>query len=152
LCKLLHPEPQSRYNASDAKCHPWILADEKISPENSSQVSETSGNVETSNYSQNDESAARKKVSSTAKSVKPLLTLNHNLNALEEFQRKRYFYLEGYRSQNSSNILSPAPPERLTIYRFMSEDLSKEVANHKLSSLNKEVKGPESPPVNDEKA
>lgn len=87
------------------------------------------------------------------KAAKPLLTLNHNLTALEEFQRKRYFYLEGYRNQNSINSRAQSsPPETLTIYRFMSEDLSKEVNHHKLRSLTKEAKITENSAGNDEKS
>lgn len=118
LSKILQPEPPDRFTSSDLVNNAWVQSDFFLSSHQGKDLPAIS------EVPQQNEQRSFSRKSTT---VKPLLTLNDNLKALEEFQRSRHFYLERYRSQQMSEPSQedlPFPQDKPTIYRFLSNDFS----------------------------
>ena len=139
LSKLLQPDPSYRHSSSDIVNNPWIQTDFMISPRSKDPVHPSA--EEPPAIASTDSNSVSKRVSTKSSSSKPVLTLNHNLPALEEFQRRRYFFLERNRGSRRDSIDDPdnLSPERLTIYRFLSNDFTNQTSPPKIQSLANEA-------------
>jgi hypothetical protein len=152
VCKLLHPEPRSRITSLDATNNPWILTAQGLSV----KLTPPPVCIEDSPMPPiaEDPVHGRKRIIGTSTeeiSKIPRLTLNQNLSFLEDFQRKRYFYLENYKGNpispddfknedgtNSNELDDSKNPNRFALYRFVSRDFGNDPTSPVPNSLKRE--------------